>query len=603
MSDQPYEVTARKYRPKTFQEVVGQEHITQTLQNALRSRQIHHAYLFTGPRGTGKTTTARLLAMALNCRTSDDMVPEPCGECESCRAIMIGNSVDVLEIDGASNRGIADAKELRETVRYTALEGRKKIYIIDEVHQLTSEAFNALLKTLEEPPDHVVFIFATTEPSKVLPTIMSRVQRYDFRRIGVGAIAETLEMIAGKEGIEVEGDALHLIARKADGALRDAESLLDQVRAFAGDRITLEAARSVLGVVDTDRLFELTRVSVERDAGGALELAKRLAEEGQDPREFMLSYAEHLRNLIAAAVGGEQGLELLPPAERERYLAEVGNLTLEDYLRRFELVSRAAQALRDNPQPWIALEVTFLQLAQMDRAVDLRELLDRIEQGLEGGGASGSGEAPAPGGKDARPPDRTEVRTDGAGRNGRDGGAPRSARSGLVGDSGPPLPPADAYEGEMEAAGSRDTGREGGNGKGAAEAEAKAHWPQILEEIRRRKVSLHAFLAEADLIGVERNKLVLAFRGENHTFHMNMVNRHTEMIREVTRDILGHSLGVNCVKATGHGEGGAGGERAAKGDLNQELLDRLCEKNPNLKAIVEIFDARLEDGHGGKPDA
>jgi DNA polymerase-3 subunit gamma/tau len=635
MSDQQYEVTARKYRPRTFQEVVGQQHVTQTLQNALKKKQLHHAYLFTGPRGTGKTTTARLLAMALNCRTSDDMVPEPCTECESCQAIITGNSVDVLEIDGASNRGIDQIRDLKQTVGYAAFEGRYKVYIVDEVHMLTKEAFNALLKTLEEPPSHVVFIFATTEPGKVLPTIMSRVQRYDFHRIGVSAMANTLTVIAKKEGLQVEEDALHLIAARADGSLRDAESLLDQVRAFAGDSISLEAAR---GVVDTDRLFGLTRVSVENDAAGALQLANMLAEEGQDPREFMLSYAEHLRNLIAALVGGEQGLEMLPPAERQRYLEQVGRLDLVDYLRRFELVSRAAQSLRDSPQPWIALEVTFLQLAEMDRAVDLRELLGRIDENIGGGGASGGGgqqkraesATEKPRAKSAPPDSSSESRAakplTGDGRKptagtgvssgrvrdagppvpptggGRESTAGTGASAGMVRDAGPPVPPTDVYESEMEPEDQGVTDRDGGNGKGAIAEEARAHWKEILEEIRKRKVSLHAFLAEAELEGVEKNQLLLAFRGDNHTFHINMVNRHSDMIREVTRDILGHSLGVKCVKAKMQKEGG--GEKGAdRGDLNHELLERLCEQDPNLKAIVDIFDARLEDGHGGKPDA
>jgi DNA polymerase-3 subunit gamma/tau len=633
MSDQPYEVSARKYRPRTFAEVVGQDHITRTLQNSLRSGKIHHAFLFTGPRGTGKTTTARLLAMALNCRTSETMAEEPCGQCESCQVITGGNSVDVLEIDGASNNSVDQIRELRETVGYAAFEGRYKVYIIDEVHMLTSHAFNALLKTLEEPPKHVVFIFATTEPGKVLATIMSRVQRYDFRRIGVGAITDTLKMIAEKEGIDAEDDALHLIARKAEGSLRDAESLLDQVRSFAVEKITLEEARNVLGIVDSDRLFQLTRLSVEQDASGALELAERLAEEGQDPREFMLSYAEHLRNLIAASVGGEAALELLTQSEREKYLDQVDKLSTEDYLRRFETVSQAAQALRDSPQPWIALEVTFLKLIHMDRAVDIRELIDRIDENLEGGSsgsAAGSGGAGAGTGQRAGSRSGSADTTSGARASGGGGrqdrtasppapppagvtesarppapSSPRASGDGtrVVREGDPPVPPPDVYEQEMEdSRGGQDDSR-GGNGRGTPLAEVQAHWQDILEEVRRRKVSLFAFLTESEVVNVEANHVVLAFRGENHTFHINMVNRHADMIREITRDILGHALGVRCVKAEERkGSRVSGGQQAPR-DVNEELLERLCEKDQNLKQIVDIFEARLEDGPGGRPDA
>jgi DNA polymerase-3 subunit gamma/tau len=391
MSEQPYEVTARKYRPQTFEAVVGQEHVTRMLQNALRTKQVSHAFLFAGPRGTGKTTTARLLAKALNCRTATEMTPEPCGECESCRAIAQGSSMDVLEIDGASNRGIDQIRELRETIGYASFEGRFKVYIIDEVHMLTKEAFNALLKTLEEPPRHVVFVFATTEPGKVLPTILSRVQRYDFRRIGVVHITQTLVTICEREKIRAEREALQLIARKADGSLRDAESLLDQVRTYAGDEITLEDARQVLAVVDTERLFELTGGTVRGDAAETLRFAGRLADAGQDPYEFLLSYGEHLRHLIAAAVGGAEALETLPDTEREKYLKTAATLPAADWLRRFDHVSRAAQNLRSSPQPWIALEVALLQLAHLARAVDLKALIDRIDGALGGEDASSSG--------------------------------------------------------------------------------------------------------------------------------------------------------------------------------------------------------------------
>jgi len=620
MDQQPYEVSARKYRPQTFAEVVGQDHITQTLQNALKSGQIAHAYLFAGPRGTGKTTVARLLAKALNCLSSDKMVPEPCDECENCTAITGGSSVDVIEIDGASNRGIDQIRELRETIGFASLGGRHKVYIIDEIHMLTEPAFNALLKTLEEPPRHVVFVFATTQPTKVIPTIMSRVQRYDFRRIGIGDITDTLKMIADKEGITAEDGALHLIASKAEGALRDAESLLDQVRSFTGNEIGLEAAREVLGVVDSDRFFQLTRLSAEKDAAGALHLAAALIEEGQDPREFMLGYGEHLRYLIAATVGGEAGLEDLLEKDRKEYLASCNLFTLEDYLRRIELVSQAAHSLRDSPQPWIALEATFLRLVRMDRSVDLHELLDRIEGSLSSAPPASS-DSPSPSVSPAR--EAAPAASD-ASASSAPSAPETSAAEPDPSDSSPPpdsaapgeptnsstvealLPPADAYEAEMGSGPSGPQGgrrTEGGKEDGALEqvAELHQHWDDIIEEVRRRKVALGAFLAEAELRGVEENKLVLAFRGENHNFHINMVNRHLDLIRDTTREILGHAYGVRCIKADDRAWRRAGKRRRKKKDVNERLLERLCEQDPNLKRIVDIFNARLEDGPGGRP--
>ena len=276
-----YEVTARKWRPQEFDGVIGQEHVTTTLKNAIQAGQIAHAYLFAGPRGVGKTTTARILAKALNC--VDGPTVTPCNACTFCREISEGRSVDVLEIDGASNNRVEQVRtHLLESVKYTPSQGKHKIYIIDEVHMLTKEAFNALLKTLEEPPAHVYFVFATTDPRKVIPTVLSRCQRFDFRRISGPTIVDHLAMISEKSGYDVQREALALIARRVDGSMRDAESLLDQVVAFGGTALTAREAAEVLGIVDQDVYFELLDIVAEQDVPKGLDLVDRIF--GQGPR-------------------------------------------------------------------------------------------------------------------------------------------------------------------------------------------------------------------------------------------------------------------------------------------------------------------------------
>ena len=269
-----YIVLARKWRPQNFDEVVGQPHITTTLKNAISLGRVAHAYLFTGPRGIGKTSTARILAKALNCTQGPTI--HPCDRCDSCKEIMVSNSLDVLEIDGASNRGIDEIRNLRENVRFAPAKGRFKVYIIDEVHMLTQEAFNALLKTLEEPPHHVKFIFATTRPHKIPPTILSRCQRFDFKRIPVNDLLAKLKNIAEVEKLKVSKEALFYIARVSEGSMRDAESILDQLASFCDSTIEVNDVVSVLGKVDQDVLFELAQALIDKDAGKGLGLINEL---------------------------------------------------------------------------------------------------------------------------------------------------------------------------------------------------------------------------------------------------------------------------------------------------------------------------------------
>src|SRR5512135_154920 len=280
-----YQVLARKWRPQVFEDVVGQGHITRTLQNAILSGRLAHAYLFSGPRGVGKTTTARILAKAVNCLNPRDSNPD--NECELCREITEGRSFDVLEIDGASNRGVEEIRNLREAVRYAPTKGKYKVYIIDEVHMLTKEAFNALLKTLEEPPVHIMFIFATTEIHKLPATILSRCQRFDFRRIAVQEMMGNLGAIAKDEGVTIDNDALLLIAKRGDGSLRDAQSVFDQIVSLCGKEITHQQILNALNIVDQEVYFRVTGLIKARDAKGGLDLVGELMSGGHDIREFL----------------------------------------------------------------------------------------------------------------------------------------------------------------------------------------------------------------------------------------------------------------------------------------------------------------------------
>ncbi len=373
-----YLVTARKWRPTKFSEVVGQEHVTATLLNSLKLGRVAHAYIFAGPRGVGKTTVARILAKAINCLNPQDY--EPCNECEMCVEISSGRSIDVLEIDGASNRGIDEVRDLRESVRYTPTKAKYKVYIIDEVHMLTKEAFNALLKTLEEPPTHVLFIFATTEPQRVPPTILSRCQRFDFRRIEINKIIERLNLIAQQDKIQIDQDSLFIIAKKANGSLRDALSILDQVVSFCGEIIRFEDIIEALNIIDQEIFFKVTDIIKQKDIRSGFELVDEIVKQGYDFQEFLSGLSEHLRNLLVA-ITTKSG-ELIETTEyyRNRYLDEARHFNEFDILRMLKIVNDAEMAIKWSPQPRLKLEMVIAQLASIDNTVKIQELISKIEE-------------------------------------------------------------------------------------------------------------------------------------------------------------------------------------------------------------------------------
>ncbi len=379
-------VTARKWRPLKFDEVIGQQHITKTLKNAIASNRIHHAYLFSGPRGVGKTTTARILARVVNCAAPVDN--EPCNECESCKAILDGRSLDVMEIDGASNNSVDDIRKLRENARYAPSGGKYKMYVIDEVHMLSNSAFNALLKILEEPPKHLMFVFATTEAHKVLPTIISRCQRFDFRRMEIDDIVNQLKHISEGENISIDEESLITIAKKADGSMRDGESIFDQVVAFCGRDIKYTAMAEALNLIDREFFFRVSSAVIEKNIEEMFDITEEVTSKGYDLQECMQGVLEHFRHLLTINVTGETKLIESSEAFLERYNEHAEALTKADLLRFLNMISDAEKDLRYSPQPRIRFEMTLIQLASADKAVEISELIEEIKSLKSSGNAA-----------------------------------------------------------------------------------------------------------------------------------------------------------------------------------------------------------------------
>ncbi len=374
-----YFVTARKWRPQKFEEVVGQEHITKTLKNAIQNNRIANAFIFSGPRGVGKTTTARILAKALNCLNPKD--GEPCNECDLCVKFLKSQTLDIIEIDGASNRRIEEIRKLRESVKYAPTVGKYKVYIIDEVHMLTTESFNALLKTLEEPPAHTVFIFATTDVHKVPLTILSRCQRFDFRRIELQAIKKQLKKIADAENIEIDDQSLTIIAKKADGALRDAQSLFDQVVSYCGNKIEVKDITLMLNLIDEEIYFALSDAILEKNFAAAFDISQKLYENGWDFIDFTNGILEHFRNIMTLKIRGNTDLIETSENYKKRYFKYKDLFSEGDLLRILTYLSKLQSEIKIIRNQKLKIEIALTQIIGLEKSSTISELLEKISSG------------------------------------------------------------------------------------------------------------------------------------------------------------------------------------------------------------------------------
>ncbi len=374
-----YIVTARKWRPQTFAEVVGQEHITTTLKNAILKNRIAHAYLFAGPRGIGKTTTARILAKVLNCLNPQN--GEPCNDCEMCKSFHTSQTLDIIEIDGASNRRIDEIRTLRESVKYAPTKGKFKVYIIDEVHMLTTESFNALLKTLEEPPEHTIFIFATTDVHKVPLTIISRCQRFDFRRIEMGAIKKLLKEIADAEKIKIDDMALSIIAKKADGALRDAQTLFDQMISFSSGEVQSDVISKMLNLIDEEIYFVISDSIIDKNYKSAFETSQKIYDNGWNFVDFLNGLNEHFRNILTVVI--RKNNDLIEAAEiyKERYLGYSDKYTEGDLLRILNYINKTQYELRSAANQKLKIEIALCHLIGLERSATISDLITKLNSG------------------------------------------------------------------------------------------------------------------------------------------------------------------------------------------------------------------------------
>ena len=516
----------RRHRPRTFDQVVGQEHVVRTLRNAVEQDKVHHAYLFVGSRGTGKTSMAKILAACLNCEHGP--TTEPCGRCESCVAIAAATSMDVIEMDAASNNSVDDIRDLRERVAFAPVSGRHKVYILDEAHMLSPQAWNAFLKTLEEPPPRTIFVLATTEAQKVLPTVVDRCHRFDFTRPTVEQITGVLRRVSDEEGIDVPPEALALLARHATGSFRDALGTLEQLVTYSGQTITTDDVLAVLGVADTDLLFEALDAVASRDARAALLAAGRLVDTGRDPTVFVKDLEAHARDLMFVQALGELPAELrLTPDRDARVVDQASRVGRADVTRLLDLLAAALDAGRNGADPRTQLELALVKAASPQVDPSQLALLSRIEA-LEEGRPQGSPPPPK------APPPAPEAQTEAV-------------------PPPPPRPSGDGLEG------------------------VRAVWPAVLDHLKSTNMLCASVLAESRPVALDDGELVVAFPPGSEFLRRKADSAaYRECVQEALRAVTGQvpSLSYELREIEGQLAGGSDGPSPAPVLSEEEWIAR-----------------------------
>jgi DNA polymerase-3 subunit gamma/tau len=548
-----YQILSLKWRPQVFGDVVGQDHVTQTLENAFKKDRIAQGYLFTGPRGVGKTTTARILAKVLNCQASRDS--RPCNECSTCQEIIDSRNMDVLEIDGASNRGIEEIRNLRELIKFSPIHAPYKIFIIDEVHMLTTPAFNALLRTLEEPPPHGKFILCTTDVHKVPATIVSRCQRFDFNRITGPIIAKRLNYILQKEGITIDQESLDAISRKADGSMRDALSLVDQVIAFSGDTITYDDVVQVLGLIPVDLYFKFTTTLREKDGDSLLDLLHEIRFSGVPLSDLIGGLNQHLRNLLMASF--TKGVQILELNEelKQRYLEESKAWDTRDLLRLSQILLQTEQQLKRASHPYLLLEMTAFRMLEMDKTVSIEFLLQELNASSTNKStvlhSPKHGEAPS--GRVSEPDTlplglNNPVETE----------PPKSS---------PPEPktaPSETSEPLQE---------------------LQAKWNQVISEVMRERPSIGLALENCRPLRVRNNKVEVGLAGDT-PFNAELVKKNSRYLEQALQTVMGKPFVVLFKLVEVNAPTPAKeSEKAPPVKPNQD--------NPVVSRVIELFDGEI----------
>ncbi len=567
-----YQVLARKYRPQVFEEVIRQTHITQTLSNALVSGRLAHAILFAGPRGTGKTTVARILAKCINCEAGPTAIP--CNKCRSCKEIKNSNATDVFEIDGASNNKVEHIRELRENARYMPAHSPYKIYIVDEVHMLSDAAFNALLKILEEPPDHVMFFFATTEPTKIPITILSRCQRHDFRRVEIDALIEHMALICRKEEIEINEEGLSLIAREADGSVRDALSLLDHIMACAVDNIDTRTILDVLGGVDRRDLFSVSEAVLQGKTGAVLEIIDSCYRRGQHMTKLFSEIISHFRNLLVVKMGGSADtLADIPRHEIEAIRKQVADIPATYLNQILDVLFKEEATIKYATQPKLALEMAFLRILQIKPALSLETLIEKLDllrHEFDKGGAAAHISDPV------YPQPATDD---------NESAAPSDERQASVNETN------ENRETQAEAVESEPPGQEEAAGEATpdqTERTSEDHWQCILKTISETQPSLGACLSSGCIKGIQDDQIEIEM--PSNQFHMNWVSKdkNRKILEKVCRRHFNRKMEILIT--------GQEAQPAESGHINKKETQHLKQEalnHPMVEAAMKLFQGKI----------